>query len=99
MRSAEPASSAVPSPSCTLPDDRDVIVWYRVPGVQDSAQELGEVDLANCTPTIDTVISTAPTGDGYCTAVGWADANPGYDANATPAPPLKHVIQEVGGSC
>lgn len=88
-----------PSPSCTLPDDRDLLVWYKVPTLQDSAQELGEVDLANCTPTVDTIMSTSPTGAGYCTEVAYADQNPGYNADATPAPRLKHVIEEVGAGC
>lgn len=88
-----------PSPSCTLPDNRDLLVWYKAPGIEDSAQEIGEVDVANCTPAVDFIMSTSPTGPGYCTEVAYADQNPGYNPDATPAKPLKHVLQETGGGC
>jgi len=95
---AKPA--AAPSPTgCGKPDDRDVYVWYKVPGIEDSAQRLGELDLANCTLTVDSVIATSPTGAGYCTEVGYVDQNPGYDPDATPAKPLKNIANEIGGGC
>jgi hypothetical protein len=93
------AQAAASSPSCTLPDNRDVYVWYKVPGTQDSAQELGEADLANCTTTVENIVSTAPTGAGYCTQIGWVDQNSGYNANADVASPIPNIIDEVGGSC
>lgn len=99
---AKPAPStaaAAPSPSCTLPDDRDLIVRYTVPGLQTQAQELGEADLANCTTTLDMLEQTSPTGPGYCTQAAWADQNSGYNPDATPAAPLKHVLEAVGAGC
>lgn len=99
--SPAPHTSATPAPdpTCTLPDTQDLLVRYTVPGLPDSAQVLGEVDLGNCTPTLDCLARTSPRGDGYCTEVAWASDNPGYNADATPAPPLKKVIEAIGGGC
>ena len=99
-----PSSAAVVSatsvgPSCNLPDGRDIIVRYRVAGMADSAQELGEADLATCVDTATNIKNTADMQPGSCTWVGWADQNPGYDVNADVAPPLKHVLFAVGPAC
>jgi hypothetical protein len=98
---AAPSSqvAAAPSASCALPNGRDLIVRYVVPGVTPAAQVLGEVDLATCVSTLDDLQQTSPTGAGYCTQAGWVDQNPGYNADATPAPPIPHVVEEVGAGC
>lgn len=98
--SAAPSTAAAdPEPSCALPNGRDVLVRYIVPGLQANAQELGEVDLVQCESTLDYIAQTSPTGDGYCTQVAWASDNPGYNPDTVPAPPLKKVIEAVGGGC
>jgi hypothetical protein len=96
-KAAAPATSA--SSSCALPDDRDLFVRYIVPGLQPEAQQLGEADLANCTTTLSMLEQTSPNEAGYCTQVGYVDQNPGYNADATPAAPLKKTIEEIGLGC
>lgn len=91
--------AATPSPSCTLPDDRDMYVWTRGVGVEDDAQEIGEADLSECITSVQLIMETSATGPGYCTEIGYVDQNPGYDVNATPAKPLKHIVDEVGAGC
>lgn len=98
--SASPSTAAAaPEPSCALPNGQDVLVRYIVPGLQPAAQELGEVDLAQCESTLDYIAQTSPMGDGYCTQVAWASDNPGYNPDTLPAPPLKKVVEAVGGGC
>ena len=95
-----PLTSAAPLPEsgpCNLqPTSRDLIIWERRPRIQDSAVEVGDVDGVNCKPTLDTWPASEPTGPGYCSKIAWASDNPGYDADARPASPLKKVIDEVG---
>lgn len=76
-----------------------MIARYVVPGMAATAQELGGWDLATCTVDIDKIMVGAPTGDGYCTELAWVSDNPGYNADATPAAPLRKVIEAIGGSC
>ena len=98
---ASTAASATPSPSgsCALPDDQDLILRDDDPGASIIAQEIGEVDLENCTPTLDDFQQTAGQSAGECTTIAWAKDNPGYNVNATPAPPLKDVIESAGPGC
>jgi hypothetical protein len=95
------AGTVVPVPRsgpCNLqPSDRDLIIWERSPRLPDSAVKVGDVDGVNCKPTIDDWKTGEPTGPGYCAKIAWASDNPGYDADVRPAPPLKKVIDEVGG--
>lgn len=88
------AVAATPTPTCTDPG-QDVIVRIVAPGVEPTAQRLGYY----CGTTEQQVATTSPTGVGFCTQVALASDNPGYDADATPAPPLKGVTTSVGGSC
>jgi hypothetical protein len=71
---------------CNLPNDRDLIIWQRVPRVEHSAVGVGEVDLVHCKPTLDTWQDGTPTGPGYCAKIAWASDNPDYDINVRPAP-------------
>jgi hypothetical protein len=50
----------------------------------------------HCKPTLDTWRYGQSTGPGYCSKIAWADDNPGYDADARPAAPLKKVLDTVG---
>ena len=74
-------------------------MWWVTPGQAAVAQEIGNVDLFHCAPTLTTWRSTVPTGPGFCTKIAWASDNPGYPIDATPAPPLKHVLGQVGEGC
>jgi hypothetical protein len=76
-----------------------VIVRYVAPGQPATAQVLGNYNLQNCEPTFQTLQDTSPTGDGYCTEAAWASDNPGYNADATPAPRLKNPQVSVGPAC
>jgi hypothetical protein len=94
-------NEAVTSPAprsgrCDMPTTRDLIIWERRPQILDSAYEVGDADLSQCKPTVDTWPAGEPTGSGYCSKIAWASDNPGYDTDARPAPPLKKVIEEVG---
>lgn len=96
---AATATSPSPAASCALPDDRDLIERDDLPGVQILANEIGEVDLGNCVTTLSEFQQTAGQGQGECTTIAWASDNPGYDADAIPAPPLKKVIESAGPGC
>ncbi|MER7182930.1 hypothetical protein ABT404_26250 [Streptomyces hyaluromycini] len=105
--SASPAakSKAKPKPSHTTKGcshtspTRDVLVWYKTPGLPNSAQVLGNYDLVLCETTFQSLTHTSPTGAGYCTEAAYASDNPGYDAEATPAKRLKKVQVAVGPAC
>lgn len=102
---AQPADTATltsPTPAsatCALTTSRDIIVRDVTPRLPPAAQVLGDVDYAKCRPSVETLPEEAPTGPGYCTQIAWASDNPGYNADATPAAPLKKVIVEVGPGC
>jgi hypothetical protein len=84
---------AVPSPSCTR------TVW---PPLQPQADEIGNTDYtdhAACADSLSTFASEAGQADGECTTIALASDNPGYNVNATPAPPLKDVIESAGPGC
>lgn len=72
---------------------------YVSQGLQTSAQELGEVALADCVPMVTWLQTAAANGPGDCTQVAWAHDNPGYDPNAVPARPLKKLIESIGPGC
>jgi hypothetical protein len=81
-----------------------ILVWYKVPGLADSAAEYGgewNIDSENgkCLDSTELTLATSPTGPGYCTEVEWADSQPNYNVDADPAPPLKDVVEEVGPAC
>jgi hypothetical protein len=65
---------------------RDLILWTRWPRVPDFATEIGDADLVQCKPTLDTWRDSEQTGPGYCAKIAWASDNPGYDINVRPAP-------------
>ncbi len=71
----------------------------KVPGVPDSAQELGNYSQMDCEPTFQWLQHTSPTEAGDCTEAAWASDNPGYNVDATPAPRLKKVQMVVGPAC
>lgn len=96
---AQPSSPApvAADPSCG--PNLDIIVRYVVPGLEPSAQVLGSYKIATCQPTFETLKETSPTEAGYCTEAAWASDNPGYDADATPAAPLRKVQVAFGPAC
>lgn len=99
LSAANAAPGATPTPAaglCDMPTTSDLIVWERRPRLLDSAFEVGDADLSQCKPTVDTWPAAQPTGPGYCSKIAWASDNPGYDTDARPAPPLKKVIEAVG---
>lgn len=69
------------------------------PGASVIASEIGEVDIEYCTSSLTDFQQTAGQAAGECTTIAWAKDNPGYDVNAVPAPPLKHVIESAGPGC
>lgn len=82
----------------------DVIVRVKSHGAPAVAQRLSgvwvwNVTLGKCLTSAQMVIATAPAAPGSCTWVGYVADNPGYDVNAMPAPPLRHVAASAGGSC
>jgi hypothetical protein len=93
-----PASTA-PAAACTLKTTFNFIVRTVEPGMPASAQEIGNVDFGNCTPTLQDFTQTAGQDQGECTTIARARANRGYDVNATPAPPLRRVLMRAGPGC
>lgn len=75
------------------------IVRTTEPGLAASAQEMDNVDRSDCTPTLQDFAQTAGQAQGECTMIARAQANPGYNVNATPAPPLRRLIMRVGPGC
>ncbi|WP_405671443.1 hypothetical protein [Streptomyces sp. NBC_01530] len=103
-KSASSAAKPKPKPShsskgCNLSPTRDVILWYKTPGLPNSAQVVGNYDLMRCETTFKSLPSSSPTQAGYCTEAAWASDNPGYNADATPAKSLKKVQVSVGPAC
>ncbi|MFE7856028.1 hypothetical protein [Streptomyces sp. NPDC057403] len=100
-RTPRSAAKAKPSPSKSknCGTYRDVIIWYRVPGIPDSAQKVGSYNLATCETTFDELTKDSPTGDGYCTEAAWASDNPGYNADADSPRRPKHIQVSVGPAC
>jgi hypothetical protein len=92
-------AAAKPSSTCNPADEPNIILWMRTPGTQDVAQLLGGWNPDTCDSSIPDLLKNAPTGPGFCTAAAYESTNAGYDVDATPAPRLKHVVAEVGGSC
>lgn len=96
-QAAAPASS---SPTgCNLKTQRDVIVRYVTPDLPPSAQTLGDVNLALCETTFDSLAKTTSTDAGFCTTAAFADDNVGYNPDAVPAPPLRKVQAQAGAAC
>jgi hypothetical protein len=90
---------ATPSPSCKLTTTFDYIVRDDDPGAGVLADEIGNVDYVNCVSSLADFAATAGQAQGECTTIALASDNPGYNVNATPAPPLKHVIESAGPGC
>ena len=75
-----------------------------VPTLGWQAQRLGgewtwNTALHKCLTSVQMMMATAPTEAGNCTQAAYASDNPGYNADATPAGPLKKVIAEAGPGC
>jgi hypothetical protein len=74
------------------------------PGEAPAAQQLGgewqwDNTTDKCLTAVQWDIATAPRSSGNCTQVGYVADNPGYDVNATVAPPLTHVVAQAGPAC
>lgn len=92
---ADPPSTAADS----CPPTRDVIIRYVTPDLPPSAQVVGNFDVQTCQTTFDSLKGSTATDDGFCTQAAWASDNPGYDADATPAAPLKDIQVAYGPAC
>jgi hypothetical protein len=85
------------------PASGDIYVWEESPGVEPMAHQLGgewvwNQSLNRCQTSVQFMIATAPNGPADCTEVGYVADNPGYNPNAVPALPLKHIADKLG-SC
>jgi len=76
-----------------------MIQRWVTPSGPSTAITVGDVDLSQCKPSLETFAASSPTEAGFGSQIAWADDNPGYDVNARPAPQLKKVLQEVGPAC
>lgn len=98
--SAPMAGASTSSDDCDLaPTDNDLIIWQHWPRLPNNALLVGDVDMGQCKPTLDTWRAMEPTGPGYCNKIAWASDNPGYDVDQKPAPPLRKVLDEYGDDC
>jgi len=95
---AHPAAPS-PSQSCKLTTTFDYIERTVWPPLAPSADEIGNTDYVNCESSLAEFAATAGQAQGECTTIALASDNPGYNADANPAPPLKHVIASAGPGC
>ena len=94
------ARSSTTASSCTLTTSYDYIERTTFQsGEPASAFEIGNVNLGNCTPSLDDFAQTADQAAGDCTTIALAADNPSYDVNASPAPALRKVIEQAGPGC
>jgi len=84
---------------CPLQVTTDYIVRYVDQGQPASAATIGNVNYSTCSSTLSTFQQEYGNTPGECVQIAKASDNPGYDVNATPAPPLTDVIQQVGPTC
>lgn len=103
-KAAAKATSDLSGACENRPASGDIFVRMLVPTLGWQAQRLGgewtwNAATRTCMTSVETMIYTAPTEAGNCTQVAYASSNPGYNADATPAGPLKHVIAEAGPGC
>lgn len=102
--SAAPSSTSAvttsqPPTTCNLKSAGDIIERIVVPGQPASAQQLGSVNLQDCTLVFNDLARETSTDPGYCTTAAWLKDNPNYDVNAVPAPPLKKIQAQAGQVC
>jgi hypothetical protein len=97
--SAKAKAKAAPSPSCTRTTTFDYIERTTEPGLQPQADEIGNTDYSDCTDSLTNFQAEAGQADGECTTIALASSNPGYNADANPAPPLRDVIESAGPGC
>lgn len=101
---SKPQPPATPKPaaassSCRLHTSFNYLIRDTTPGLPASAQEIGNVDLGNCTLALSDFAAEAGQAQGECEQIALAADNPGYNANATPAKPLRKVIASAGPGC
>ncbi len=94
---ADPASACLMRPA----QYGDLILRFSDPGVPPTAQVLGGGWAFNhatntCQNGPDFLLAGVATGDGHCGQVATAASNPGYNADASPAPPLMAVLVSKG---
>jgi hypothetical protein len=82
----------------------DIYLRMIQPGEAPVAQQLGgewqwDNTTDKCLTSVQFMIATAPRNAGNCTQVGYVADNPGYDVNATVAPPMTHVVAQAGPAC
>ncbi len=92
------ATPAPPTTACALKLKEDLIERLITPGIPPYAIAVGDVS-GTCKPTVDTIGDTTPSGPGYCTQIARAADNPGYNADANPAPALRKIVAQAGASC
>lgn len=101
---AAPTSQAVttnsqPPATCNLKSTGDIIERVIVPGQPATAQQLGSINLQDCTLAFNDLAAETSTDPGFCTTAAWLSDNPNYDVTAVPAPPLKKVQAQAGAAC
>jgi uncharacterized lipoprotein YbaY len=96
---ASQAAKAAPSPACTLKTTFSYIERDDDPGASVMANEIGNVDLADCASSLAGFQAVAGQAQGECATIALASSNPGYNVNEIPAPPLKDVIASAGPGC
>jgi hypothetical protein len=95
VRSAAPSPSQSCKPTATF-DYIERAVW---PPDPPQADEIGNTDYADCESSLADFAATAGQAQGECTTIALASDNPGYNVNASPAAPLKDVIESAGPGC
>lgn len=94
-----PTTVAGSAGGCALTTKEDLIYWSKTPTLPPAAQVIGDVNLALCVPTVDTIVQMTPAGPGYCTVIARLADNPRYNADAVPAKRPQHALATYGSAC
>ena len=102
--SASPKAITAEDACHERPASADIYVRAVTPGVSPKARRIGgewgwDHATSKCLASVQYAMATAPLSAGHCTQAGYVADNPGYDVNATAAPPLAHVAAQAGPAC
>lgn len=92
-------TTSLPPAACSLKGAGDIIERIIVPGQPATAQQLGSVNLQDCTLAFDDLARETSTDAGFCSQAAWLKDNPNYPVDKVPAPPLKKIQAQAGAGC
>lgn len=91
--------TAGPARTCNLPTTPSLIERDITPNGPPIAVLIGNANVILCEPTVQAFRQSVPSLPGYCSQLAPYSANPTYDVNAVPAPPLQGIVAQDGSAC